>query len=99
MSAEDLIVVFPETALHRQTHLRAVAIGNSLDRFRHLWRDVNVHASQDRQRYADDDVIRADLGFLVALRVKVDDLYARVALVDRLHVGVEGDPVRPNRTL
>ena len=37
MAAENLIVFLPEAPLHREPHLRAVAVRRGSDRRHHLW--------------------------------------------------------------
>ncbi len=94
VAAEDLIVFLPEAAAHREPHLRAVAVPDRPHGFHDLGRQVHVELRDDRHRQAEHDVVGLHLRAAAARRVHVDHLHARVVLVHRLHVGVEGDAGR-----
>nr|GEU28535.1 hypothetical protein [Tanacetum cinerariifolium] len=91
VAAVDMVVLFPEAALHLQADLAHRRIRHGCHGLLECVRKIGVDLAQHRQRDRAQAVVGADARHLAADRILVGDGHALVALADVLHLGAVAD--------
>ena len=93
MTSEDPVILLPETPLHLQPHLCAVAVAAFVHGIGHGGRQVDVDPLEYGHRQATHTVVPDLFVFPSGSRVSVDHADGVLGLVDRLHLGLQRDLV------
>ena len=93
VASEDPVILLPETPLHLQPHLRAVAVAAFVHGIGHGGREVDVDPLQHGHRQAAHTVVPDLLVFPSGSRVPVDHADGVLGLVDGPYFGLHGDLV------